>query len=122
MDLWETKEVIFRDGPYLEVTFRERWTLFGGDLQYSLDCTCRYYCHYCRGISRKPADEEKSAKSGSWDTNNLKKEFKTIYDMISNLAGRPVPGIPLNGHLPSDPIERVKQIFWQHSTLLTFLR
>ncbi|KAL4233464.1 hypothetical protein ACF0H5_008145 [Mactra antiquata] len=73
-------------------------------------------------ISRKPVDEEKPAKAGSWDTNNLKKEFKTIYDMISNLAGRAVPGIPLNGHLPSDPIERVKQVFWQHSTLLTFLR
>ncbi|XP_052240686.1 cilia- and flagella-associated protein 47-like isoform X3 [Dreissena polymorpha] len=75
-----------------------------------------------RGISRKPIDEEKGSKSGSWDTNNLKKEFKTIYDMISNLAGRPVPGIPINGHLPSDPIERVKQVFWQHSTLLTFLK
>lgn len=74
------------------------------------------------GISRKPVEEEKGPKAGSWDTNNLKKEFKTIYDMISNLAGRAVPGIPLNGHLPSDPIERVKQIYWQHSTLLTFLR
>ncbi|XP_052808119.1 cilia- and flagella-associated protein 47-like isoform X2 [Mya arenaria] len=74
------------------------------------------------GISRKPVDEEKSPKSGSWDTNNLKKEIKTIYDMISHLAGRPVPGIPLNGHLPADPIERVKQVYWQHSTLLTFLR
>ncbi|XP_053397416.1 cilia- and flagella-associated protein 47-like isoform X4 [Mercenaria mercenaria] len=74
------------------------------------------------GISRKPVEEEKGAKAGSWDTNNLKKEFKTIYDMISNLAGRSVPGIPLNGHLPSDPIERVKQVFWQHSTLLTFLK
>lgn len=78
--------------------------------------------YFYRGISRKPMDEEKSSKAGSWDTNNLKKEFKTIYDMISNLAGRTVPGIPLNGHLPSDPIERVKQVFWQHSTLLTFLR
>lgn len=74
------------------------------------------------GINRKPVEEEKGAKAGSWDTNNLKKEFKTIYDMISHLAGRPVPGIPLNGHLPSDCIEKVKQVFWQHSTLLTFLR
>jgi hypothetical protein len=38
-------------------------------------------------------------KAGSWDTNNLKKEFKTIYDMISNLAGRSVPGIPINAAL-----------------------
>ena len=77
---------------------------------------------FYRGISRKPVDEEKSSKAGSWDTNNLKKEFKTIYDMISNLAGRPVPGIPLNTHLPANPVERVKQVFWQHSTLLTFLK
>ncbi|XP_052708553.1 cilia and flagella-associated protein 47-like isoform X1 [Crassostrea angulata] len=76
------------------------------------------------GISRKPINDDspKAAKAGSWDTNNLKKEFKTIYDMISNLSGRPVPGIPINSPLPSDPIERVKQIYWQHATLLTFLR
>ncbi|KAK3096977.1 hypothetical protein FSP39_005325 [Pinctada imbricata] len=76
------------------------------------------------GISRKPISDDapKAAKAGSWDTNNLKKEFKTIYDMISNLMGRAVPGIPINSPLPSDPIERVKQIYWQHSTLLTFLR
>ncbi|XP_048239518.1 cilia and flagella-associated protein 47-like isoform X3 [Haliotis rufescens] len=75
-------------------------------------------------ISRKPAEEEggKGPKSGGWDTNNLKKDFKTIYDMISHLSGRPVPGIPLNSSLPADPLERVKQIYWQHSTLLTFLR
>lgn len=76
------------------------------------------------GISRKPItdDAPRAAKAGSWDTNNLKKEFKTIYDMVNNLSGRPVPGIPINSTLPSDPIERVKQIYWQHATLLTFLR
>ncbi|XP_071134806.1 cilia- and flagella-associated protein 47-like isoform X3 [Mytilus edulis] len=74
------------------------------------------------GISRKPIQDDMPKKAGSWDTNNLKKEFKTIYDMISNLAGRSVPGIPINAGLPSDPVERVKQVYWQHSTLLTFIR
>ncbi|XP_021363645.1 cilia- and flagella-associated protein 47-like isoform X2 [Mizuhopecten yessoensis] len=76
------------------------------------------------GISRKPINDDmpKQAKAGSWDTNNLKKEFKTIYDMMCHLAGRPIPGIPINSPLPSDPIERVKQVYWQHSTLLTFLK
>ncbi|KAK3775916.1 hypothetical protein RRG08_017206 [Elysia crispata] len=47
---------------------------------------------------------------------------KTIYDMINYLSGRSVPGIPINSPLPADPVERVKQIYWQHCTLLTFLR
>ena len=74
------------------------------------------------GISRKPIQDDMPKKAGSWDTNNLKKEFKTIYDMISNLAGRSVPGIPINAALPADPLERVKQVYWQHSTLLTFIK
>ncbi|KAL8606797.1 hypothetical protein ACOMHN_049626 [Nucella lapillus] len=51
-----------------------------------------------------------------------KKDAKTVYDMISHLSGRPVPGIPINSPLPSDQVERVKQIYWQHATLLTFLK
>ncbi|XP_070190234.1 cilia and flagella-associated protein 47-like isoform X3 [Littorina saxatilis] len=51
-----------------------------------------------------------------------RKDSKTIYDMIGHLSGRSVPGIPINSPLPVDPVERVKQIYWQHSTLLTFLR
>lgn len=60
--------------------------------------------------------EGRSSKQGR------QKDTKTLYDMINHLSGRPVPGIPVNSHLPSDPVERVKQIYWQHSTLLTFLR
>ena len=35
---------------------------------------------------------------------------------------RSVPGIPINQPLPRDPVARVLQLHWQHSTLLTFLR
>ena len=45
-----------------------------------------------------------------------------VYDMISYLCGKQVPGIPINNPLPEDAIERAKQVYWQHSTLLTFLR
>ena len=75
------------------------------------------------GISKKPNEEKsKNAKGGTWEANNLKKEFKTVYDMISHLSGKQVPGIPINNPLPTDPTERAKQVYWQHSTLLTFLK
>ena len=87
-----------------------------------------------RAISKKTAAEP--AKNGNENTSktNLKnviknkgkasynKHAKTIYDMINFLSGRSVPGIPINSPLPADPVERVKQIYWQHCTLLTFLR
>ncbi|XP_055954756.1 cilia and flagella-associated protein 47 [Patella vulgata] len=70
-------------------------------------------------LSKKKDDEK---RGGSWDTTSVKKDVKTIYDMISHLSGRPVPGIPVNASFPANPVERVKQIYWQHSTLLTFIR
>ncbi|KAI0223616.1 Cilia- and flagella-associated protein 47 [Lamellibrachia satsuma] len=50
------------------------------------------------------------------------KRIPTIYDMIAYLCGRPVPGIPVNNPMPADYLERVKQVHWQHNTLLIFLR
>ena len=80
-------------------------------------------CLYSSGLSKKPSEEKtKNAKGGTWEANNLKKEFKTVYDMITHLCGRSVPGIPLNNSLPTDKEERAKQVYWQHSTLLTFLK
>ncbi|XP_055888207.1 cilia and flagella-associated protein 47-like isoform X1 [Biomphalaria glabrata] len=69
-------------------------------------------------VSKVPirGSKKQKAKTG------FNKMAKTIYDMISFLSGRPVPGIPINSPLPADPLERVKQIYWQHCTLLTFLR
>ncbi|XP_035825915.1 cilia- and flagella-associated protein 47 [Aplysia californica] len=85
-------------------------------------------------ISKKTAAEPAKNKEESDSKTNLKpgakqrgkasfnKLAKTIYDMINYLSGRSVPGIPINSPLPADPVERVKQIYWQHCTLLTFLR
>ncbi|XP_013416633.1 cilia- and flagella-associated protein 47 isoform X1 [Lingula anatina] len=75
------------------------------------------------GVAKNQKDTGGNRKgAGSWDAQNLRKEIKTIYDMIGHLAGRPVPGIPINAPLPSDPTERALQVHWQHSTLLTFLK
>lgn len=74
-------------------------------------------------LSKKPSEEKaRTAKGGTWEANNLKKEFKTIYDMIAHLCGKQVPGIPLNNALPDEPYERARQVHWQHTTLLTFLK
>ncbi len=83
-----------------------------------------YFITMFSGLTRKPTDDKvKSSVSGeAFDSNNSKKEFRTIYDMIGYLAGKPIPGIPINNPLPTDPKERVKQVYWQHSTLLTFLK
>ena len=42
--------------------------------------------------------------------------------MIGHLCGKTVPGIPINNPLPKDPVERAKQVHWQHTTMLTFLK
>lgn len=76
------------------------------------------FCYYS-GVTKQGTDEGKSSKS---DANNLRKDLKTIYEMVLHLAGRPIPGIPMNGPLPKDPTERVKQVYWQHNTMLTFIR
>uniref|UniRef100_A0A8C3S4G3 Calponin-homology (CH) domain-containing protein n=1 Tax=Chelydra serpentina TaxID=8475 RepID=A0A8C3S4G3_CHESE len=52
---------------------------------------------------------------------NLGKDTKTVYDMLLHLSGQLLPGITSSQSLPSDPIERVVQLHWQHSTMLTFL-
>ncbi|KAF6028082.1 CHDC2 [Bugula neritina] len=44
----------------------------------------------------KQGSESKS-KGGSSDANNIRKDLKTIYEMVVHLAGRPIPGIPPNG-------------------------
>ncbi|PIK59126.1 hypothetical protein BSL78_03931 [Apostichopus japonicus] len=71
--------------------------------------------------SAADAAQDKSSKTPA--TNNQKKNYtKTIYDLLAHLSGRPVPGIPVNQALPSDPTERVRQLHWQHTTMMTFLR
>ncbi|XP_068773049.1 cilia- and flagella-associated protein 47 isoform X2 [Struthio camelus] len=53
---------------------------------------------------------------------NLGKDTKTIYDMLLHLSGQLLPGITSSQSLSFDPTERVLQLYWQHSALLTFLK
>ena len=53
---------------------------------------------------------------------SLKKDYQTLYQMIENLCGRAIPGMPADMPLPANLAERVKQLHWQHATLLTFLK
>ena len=62
-----------------------------------------------------------AARTSNWD-NNSKKELRSVFDLVGHLCGRPVPGIPLASTLPTCPVDRVRQIHWMYSTLLTFLR
>lgn len=50
-----------------------------------------------------------------------KQENKTIYEMIANLSGRPLPAIPTGSAVPSDLAERTVLFVWQHNVLLKFL-
>ncbi|XP_074953995.1 cilia- and flagella-associated protein 47 [Phalacrocorax aristotelis] len=52
----------------------------------------------------------------------LGKDTKTVYDMLLHLSGQLLPGIPSSQSLPIDPVERMLQLHWQHSTLLDFLK
>ena len=62
-----------------------------------------------------------AARTSNWD-NNSKKELRSVFDLVGHLCGRPVPGIPLASSLPTCPVDRVRQLHWMYSTLLTFLR
>ncbi|NXO38377.1 CFA47 protein, partial [Locustella ochotensis] len=46
----------------------------------------------------------------------------SFYEMIWHLNGRPLPGIAASQALLPDPVERMFQIYWQHSELLSFLK
>ena len=60
-------------------------------------------------------------RTTNWDS-NARRETRSIFDLVAHLCGRPVPGIPLSSTLPSEPMDRVRQLHWMNATLLTFLR
>ncbi|NWW09865.1 CFA47 protein, partial [Oreocharis arfaki] len=47
---------------------------------------------------------------------------KGFYEMLFRLNGQPIPGIAASQSLPLDPVERMFQLHWQHSELLSFLK
>jgi hypothetical protein len=70
------------------------------------------------GVSRKPFDQvlEKMPQQDA-----VKRENKTIYEMIAFLSGRPLPAIPVGAPVPVELVERTNQFIWQHKVLLKFL-
>ncbi|NXP28654.1 CFA47 protein, partial [Scytalopus superciliaris] len=54
-------------------------------------------------------------------TRNLSKD-KGFCEMLFNLNGEPLPGFTASQSLPRDPTERMLQLRWQHSALLSFLK
>ncbi|XP_062432984.1 cilia- and flagella-associated protein 47 [Rhea pennata] len=53
---------------------------------------------------------------------NLGRDSKTVHDMLLHLSGRFLPGITSRQSLSFDPTERILQLYWQRSALLTFLK
>ncbi|CAF0834043.1 unnamed protein product [Brachionus calyciflorus] len=70
------------------------------------------------GVSRKPLDDGLESMPHQ---DSIKRENKTIYEMIAYLSGRALPAIPLGAPIPSDITERAIQFNWQHNILLKFL-
>ncbi|KAL5265854.1 hypothetical protein ACHWQZ_G006507 [Mnemiopsis leidyi] len=65
-----------------------------------------------------------------WQTVLLKKgtvtndggKRKSVFELVQNLCGRPIPGIPVNPPIPTNAQERVKLLHWQLNTMITFLK
>ncbi|KAL9867454.1 cilia- and flagella-associated protein 47 [Geothlypis trichas] len=47
---------------------------------------------------------------------------KGFYEMLVHLNGQSIPGIAASQSLSTDPVERMFQLHWQHSELLSFLK
>lgn len=70
------------------------------------------------GVSRKPFDE---IQENMPQQDAVKRENKTIYEMIAFLSGRHLPAIPVGAPVPTEITERTNQFYWQHKVLLKFL-
>ncbi|NXL84914.1 CFA47 protein, partial [Alectura lathami] len=53
---------------------------------------------------------------------NFDKDTKTVFDMLFHLSGQLIPGVKSSRSLPLDPVERMLQLHWHHTTLLAFLK
>lgn len=76
------------------------------------------YDLFLRGVSRKPLDD---GLENMPHQDSIKRENKTIYEMIGYLCGRMLPAIPLGAPIPNDLSERAEQFYWQHNVFLKFL-
>ena len=66
-------------------------------------------------------DDCDTTRAGIW-SREKKKDNKTIFDIVTHFCGKAIPGIPINGSIPSAPIERTRYIYWMYTVLINFLR
>ncbi|XP_075257847.1 cilia- and flagella-associated protein 47-like isoform X3 [Convolutriloba macropyga] len=73
---------------------------------------------------KQTSDVRKTVNKGAPpEINSSRKDIKTIYEMFSNLTGgKTVPGVSPNQPLPGDPKERMWCLYWQHRTMLNYLK
>ncbi len=70
------------------------------------------------GVSKKPHDDNMENMP---QQDAIKRETKTIYEMVQYLSGRALPALPQNNQNYQDMTERVQQFYWQHNLLLKFI-
>jgi hypothetical protein len=70
------------------------------------------------GVSRKPLEDNQENVP---QQDAIKRETKTIYEMIHFLSSRTLPAISITNPVPVDLTERTFQFYWQHNVLLKFL-
>ena len=80
-------------------------------------CYARYNSSIVVFSGVTKSGDDGRGKGASSDSNNLRKGLRTICDMVLHLAGRPIPGIPMNALLPNDPTEREKPAYWPDNTM-----
>ena len=83
---------------------------------------CQYVAMLLSCLSTKASAPKGRHAGGSIESSNSAKETKTIYEMLTYLSGRPVPGCDPSIALPFDLTERTNQIYVQHAALLNFVR
>ncbi|XP_065057284.1 cilia and flagella-associated protein 47-like isoform X2 [Rhopilema esculentum] len=77
--------------------------------------------HSLRSCFGPGLDDGGTTRAGIW-SREKKKENKTVFDIVTHLCGKAIPGIPINASVPTEPFERTKHLHWMYATLLTFLR
>ena len=66
-------------------------------------------------------DNNGTTRAGIW-SREKKKESRTVFDMVAHLCGKAIPGIPINGSIPTEPFDRTRYIHWMYTILINFLR
>ena len=101
-------------------------TLSGGDFHYlEISALLRSFKIFSNvnKTQKQTSDVRKTVKkSAPPEINSSRKDIKTIYEMFTNLTGKLIPGVSPSQPLPTDPKERMWSLYWQHKTMLNYLK